>query len=199
MRRTGHAKMARNLTFSKNLPDPVNRVDFSLNASFQLMDASTDKIRLTAAISGENSASALIHCTGQADFTIEVDLQREAAKVKGEVAALGVNVTQAKCRNTNTGFEVSAAKLADWLANQVNLKQAVDNELTKRFGEPFIPLTLTVFRQTIPDSNLTISIDLTNVDIVQDELQIWITMNEATTPVWLWRLGQLPALSPVSR
>jgi hypothetical protein len=184
-------------TFSEHLPDPVNDINFTLNASFQLMDAATDKIKLTASITGENSGSALIHCTGQADFTTEVALHRQGQNVKGEVAALGVNARQAKCQNKNTGLEANGSALANWLADQLNLKHAIDQQLTQRFGEPLIPLTFTIFQQAIHDSDLTVSIDLTNVEVVQDELQLWIAVNEAAAPSWHWHLPQLPVAVPV--
>jgi hypothetical protein len=178
-------------SFSKSLADPVGRVDFSLDASFQLMDETVDKIKLGASIAGQNSRSAVIQCDGKAAFGIEVALLHQAAGVKGEVAVAAVDVQQAKCRNTNLGLQVSAAHLADWLADQANLKNAINDQLTQRFGEPLIPLTFTMFQQTISDSNLTVSIDLSNVDIVQGELQVWITINEGTAPDWHWLPGHL--------
>jgi hypothetical protein len=181
-------------TFSVTLPDPTGRVDFSLDASFQLMDAAVDKIRLGASIAGENSRSAVVECDGKAEFVIELGLLHEAEGVKGEVAVAGVHVERARCKNTNTGLDVSAEKLANWLADQVHLKKAINDKLTERFGEPLIPLTFTIFQQTIHDSDLTVSIDLSNVDVVQDELQVWITINEAAAPRWRWLLGQLPEI-----
>ncbi len=171
------------IDFPKTLPDPINRVDFTIQASFQMMDAATDKVELAASIQGENSSSAVVHCTGEAGFRIEVDLVRQPGAVKGKVAALDIDVKKAKCK-TAVG-EVSAAKLIDWLADQANLKGAVDDKLRERFGEPLIPLTFTIFQQAIaPD--LSVSIDLSNVDIVQNELQVWITVHEATAPHWRW-------------
>jgi hypothetical protein len=182
------------ISFSHRLAAPIGRVDFSLDASFQLMDAAVDKIKLGASISGENSRSAVIQCDGRAEFRIEVALRHDAKGVKGEVAVAEVDIKRAKCKNTNLGLEVSAAKLTDWLADPANLRNAIADKLTERFGEPLIPLTFTIFQQTISDSNLTVSIDLSNVDIVQDELQVWITVNEATAPRWRWLLGQLPEI-----
>jgi len=176
-------------SFSKTLADPVGRVDFTLDASFQLLDDAVDKIKMGAGISGQNSRSAVIECDGQAAFNIEVALLEQADGVKGQVAVAAVDVQQAKCKNTNLGLEVSAAHLADWLADQANLKQAINDQLTQRFGEPLIPLTFTIFQQTIYDSNLSVSIDLSNVVIVQGELQVWIAINEGTAPTWHWPLG----------
>ncbi len=173
--------------FSYQFADPLGRVDFSLNASFQLMDSTVKKIKLLATITGQNSRAAEVLCDCKAEFDTEVTLSLEASGVKGVVDSIMVHFKDAGCRFKLTGMGADASSLLNWLASEVNLKKSINDKLTELFGEPLIPLTFTIFRQTISDSNLIASINLSNVDIVQDELQVWITINGATAPSWHWR------------
>jgi len=182
------------LKFSADLGGAVRRVDFTLDARLDLIDAAVDQIKLTGEVTAANSSSAEIACTADAEVSLGVALVHSADAVKGRLAGAGVHVKAAGCREKLTGADAGASKLVNWLAYQTHLMDGVNGELVQRFGDAAIPLTFTLFKQQIDPSGLSVAVAISNAEIVQDEIQAWITIAEATAPAWHWPPERRPAI-----